>query len=206
TLDGIPTPDPPATLDPPLPAPGGRPTIHRLARRHDLEDEAPAQADERSRLGLAIAAVTAAIIVAAVVGAVLGSSGGTRVVTAKTTPTLSPATQAKQVIDVVKGVGVGRRPALRRLNVAGTASAQAAAAAAVEHAYANGVKKLAALPAVTRSAAPTQAIDRILKALARAYGSLEADARSLYRLHYASELRVIERDEQALRTKTRALR
>ncbi|MDQ6804952.1 MAG: protein kinase, partial [Actinomycetota bacterium] len=205
TLDGVPTPDPPATVDHPIPAPEGRPTIHRLARRHDLEEEAPAAADEQSPLRLAIAAVAAAVIVAAVIGVLVGGAGGTRTIVPKTTPTLSPATQAAQVVGVLKGVAAGRRPALRRLNAARTASAQASAAAAVEHAYATGVKKLGSLPAVTRSATPTKSIDHTLKGLVHAYGSLSTDARGLRKLRYASELRVIERGERTLRAETKTL-
>jgi hypothetical protein len=197
TLDGLPSP--------PVAPPGGRPTIHRLARRHDLEDEAPVETAHPSRLGVAIAAVTAAIIVAAVIGVVAGASGGTRVITSTTARTLSPADQAKQVVGVLEGVAVGRRPALRRLNGAGSAAAQASAATAVAHAYATGVGRIAALPAVTRSAAPTKTIDRTLAGLARAYASLSADAGGLRKRRYASELSAIERAEHTLRTQTKAL-
>jgi hypothetical protein len=206
TLDGVPTPDPPGPgVLAPIPVPEGRPTIHRLARRHEVEERAPAVAEERSRLGLAIAAVAAAIVVAAIIGVVVGSSGGTRVVAVRTTPTLSPAAQAAQVVGVLEGVAAARRPALRRLNAAHSASAQASAGAAVEHAYSAGVKELAGLPTVTRTAAPTQSIDRILKGLVRAYSSLSADARGLRKLRYASELAAIERGEHTLRMQTKAL-
>ena len=75
----------------------------------------------------------------------------------------------------------------------------------VEKAYVTGVKDLAALPALTRSAAPTQAIDSTLERLARAYRSLSADARGLHKQYYASERTAIERDEKTLRTQTKAL-
>jgi hypothetical protein len=204
TLDGLPAVGPPADDEPLLPAPG-RPTIHRLARRHDEEEQAPAVVDDRSRLGMMIAAGVAAAIIAAVVGVVGGSAGGTRTVTQKTVPSLSPAVQAQQVVSVLDGVAAARRPALRRLDVASNASAQASAAARVERAYATGVKKIAALPAVTRSAVPTVKIDETMKGLARAYSALAADARGLHKLHYASELRAVERGEQTLRMQTKAL-
>jgi hypothetical protein len=123
----------------------------------------------------------------------------------RTTPTLSPAAQAAQVVGVLKGVAGARRPALRRLNAARSAAAQGSAAAAVERAYAAGVKQLTGLPALTRSAAPTQSIDRTLTRLARAYSSLSADARGLRKLRYASELAAIERGEHTLRVQTKAL-
>ena len=75
----------------------------------------------------------------------------------------------------------------------------------MEHVYTGGVKKLAALPAVTRSAPLTQAIDRTLKDLAKAYGSLALDAHSLRKQRYASELTVIERAEHTLRQETAEL-
>jgi serine/threonine protein kinase len=205
TLDGVPSLDPPATFDPPLPAPGGRPTIHRLARRHDLEEEGPEQTPERSRLGLAIAALVTAIIVAAALGVVLGSAGASHPKAARTTTNNAPATEAAQVVAVLQGVAAARATGIRRLNAAHSAAAQAAAAAAVERAYATGVDKLAALPLVTRNAALTRSIDGTLARLDHAYRSLAADARSLRKQRYASELALIGREEKTLRAETTAL-
>jgi hypothetical protein len=187
-----------------IPAPGGRPTIHRLARRHDLEEGGPEEAAQRSRLVPAIAAVVAAVVVAAVVGVLVGS-GGSPAPVRKTTPTLSPAVQAAQVVGVLDGVASVRDRGIKRLDAARTAAAQASAATAVESAYTTGLKKLAALPAVTRSATQTQSIDRVLSSLAKAYRSLSADANSLRKQHYASERTAIERDEKTLRAETKAL-
>ena len=205
TLDGVPTPDPPPTAVPAIPVPGGRPTIHRLARRHHVEEVAPAESAERSRLGPALAAVVLATVIAAGLGVLAGSGGGSRAPAPRTTPALSPATQAAEVVGVLEGVASARRQGITRLDAARTAGAQAAAATAVQHAYATGVRKLAALPAATRNAAPTRSIDRTLAGLAHAYGALSADARSLRKQRYASELSLIERDERTLRTETNAL-
>jgi hypothetical protein len=205
TLDGVPAVDPPAPAGPATRAPGGRATVHRLARRHEIEDETPPEATERSRLGPAIAAVALATILAAVIGVVVGSAGGTRTPAPKTASTLSPAKQAAQVVGVLSGVASSRRAGLARLDAARTAAAQASAATAVAKAYAGGARRLETLPAVTRSAAPTQAIDGTLKRLAHDYTSLSADASALRKLRYAHELGVIVRDEQTLRTHTHAL-
>jgi hypothetical protein len=222
TLDGIPAPDPPTAPDlppapdppsapdlppapgQPIPAPGGHPTIHRLARRHDLEEEGPAETAKRSRLVPALAAVLAAVVVAAAVGVLLGSAS-TPAPVRKTTPTLSPAIQAAQVVKVLDGVASARHQGITRLRTARTATAQASAAAAVERAYATGVKRLAALPAVTKSAALTEKIGHTLNGLVRAYRSLSDDARSLRKVRYASERKLIERGEKALAAETKAL-
>jgi hypothetical protein len=153
---------------------------------------------------VAIAAVLTAAVVAAAVGVLLGSASSPAPVR-KTTPTISPATQATQVVQVLDGVASARHKGITRLDAARTAASQASAASAVEHAYATGVKNLAALPAVTKAAAATQKIGITLKGLVRAYGSLSDDARGLHKLHYASERKLIERGEKALAGETQAL-
>jgi Protein kinase domain len=205
TLDGVPTPDPIPAVAPPIPAPEGRPTLHRLARRHDLEEEAPAESSKRSRLGLAIAAVVAAVVVAAVVGALVGSSGGTRTVVRKPPATPSPATQAADVVAVLKGIAAARQQGIKRLDAAKHASAQASAATDVEHAYAAGAGKLAALPAATSDRASVRSIEATLTGLAKAYGSLSTDARGLRKVRYADERKKIATAERTLSSETKAL-
>jgi hypothetical protein len=200
TLEGA----PPAQGAEAIPAPGGRTTIHRRARRHDLEEEGPNEAPPPSRLGRAIAAVVLAAIIAAGVGVLVGSTGPTRA-PRRTTTTLSAATQAAEVVGVLETVASARHHGITRLDSARTATAQAAAAKTVEDAYAAGLKKIAALPAVTTKAPATKTIDGTLGDLQRAYASLATDARSLRKDRYAHERTVIEREERTLRTETGAL-
>jgi hypothetical protein len=187
-----------------IPAPGGHATIHRLARRHDLEDEAPPEAEKRSLLRLAIAVAVVAVILGAGVGVLLGRKGSPPPVK-KTVSTLTPAQQATQVVGVLGEIAAARLKGVIGLDAARTAAAQASAASDIERAYATGVKSLAALPAVTRSAAATQAIAATVERLARAYASLASDARGLHPQHYASERAAIEREENTLRIETKAL-
>jgi hypothetical protein len=202
TLDGIPTPDPAA----PIPAPGGRPTIHRLARRHDLEQEAPAGPSKPPiHRGVAIAAVLSAMAVAIVLGVLVGSGGASRPPPRRTTPTLSLAAQAAQVVAVLTPVAAAQRTDISRLDAARTASAEATVAAGMQHAYMTGVRHFAALPAVTRSATQAQSIDATLKRLALLYGSLSAAARARGKVRYATARARIAAAEATLRAETKAL-
>jgi hypothetical protein len=227
TVDGVATPDPgapvagdagglvagepwrriPGRCLPMIPEPGGRPTMHRLARRHDLEAAAPAEPVKPGvPRGVAVAAVLAAIAVAIVLGLVVGSSGGTRAPAPKTTPTLSPATQAAQVVGVLNGVASESKKELARLKGVGAHPlAYASAATRLQRAYTGGVRKLAKLPAATRNAPQAKAIDATLKRLAGLYGSLAKAARARSVKRDARVGTQITAAERTLRTETDAL-
>jgi hypothetical protein len=211
TLDGVPAGSAPAVPAPALhapavPAPAGRATVHRLARRHGVEPEAPAAPAARSRLGLAIAVLVAVAAVAAVLGVVVGSAGGSHPrPAARTTTTPSPAKQAAAVVAVLQGVESARATGIRRLDSARTAARQASAAILVRHAYASGARQLGALPAATSYAGRVKPIEATLSGLAAAYGSLATDARRLLEGRYASELMRIAAGERTLRVEASGL-
>jgi hypothetical protein len=198
---------PPVAAEPTLDGlPAGRATIHRLARRHGVEEAAPAAPAERSRLWPAVAVVGVAVTIAAVVGVLVGSAGGSHPrPAARTTTTPSPAKQAAAVVAVLQRVESARRTGIRRLDSARSAAHQASAASAVQQAYASGARQLAALPAASSYASRVKPIEATLSGLATAYGSLATDARRLMKLRYASELTRIGDGERTLRAETSGL-
>lgn len=203
---------PPRPLDPTeegliTPDPAARATLHRLARRHDYEEiEAPREDKPRIGRPVAIGAILAAMAVAIVLGVLVGSQGTSRAPVRKTTPTISAATQASELVSILKRVASARHSGIKRLDAAPTAAAEASAAAAVGRAYATGVKQVAALPAVTKNSSRARAIDATLKQLDALYGSLSAEARARSTSRYASMSTQITAAERRLRTETNALR
>src|SRR6202020_77374 len=99
----------------------------------------------------------------------------------------APATQAADVVAILKSVATARQGAIKRLDAAKHASVQASAATDVQHAYAAGVSKRAALPAATSDRAPVRSIEATLSGLAKDYSSLATDARGLRKVRYSDE-------------------
>jgi len=207
TLDDVPTPDPTSPITPAIPAPGAHPTIHRLARHHDLDEAAPAGPSKPAiSRGVAIAAILGAVVIAVVLGVLVGSGGGSPAPRRKTTPTISAATDAAELAAVLKGVVVARDAEIpRRLLAARTATAQASDAAAVQRAYRDGVRKLALLPAAVTDTPQAHSIHTTLTRLTVLYGDLSAAYRARSKARSARMSAQIAAAERTLRSETEAL-
>jgi hypothetical protein len=175
----------------------GDATIHRRARRHDLEEDAPAEPSNRPRLGLlAVGGLLAAIAVAVVIVVLVGGGGEShatrRGATAKATPKATPirlVTVAKPevvataVSPLVDGVQSKLDSAVARMS-SGSA-AKKPITPADQRVYSTALRKLAMQPAAITDAPIGQELDVTLQHLERDFGSSLAAERADNQHRYA---------------------
>jgi serine/threonine protein kinase len=197
----------PASAPRPAPAPVREPTgpqtVHRLARRHEGEQAAPAAASAgpgRRTLTLTLAAVAAAVGLA--VGILTGTSGARARHTPPRVEHITTASPTLAIQAALRSLTAARTSALTRLAGAGTAAAQARAAGQVQSAYQAAARRLAAIPG---GGAEVAALGQPIAALAGEYGVLASAARAHDAVRYASARAQIAATERTLRARAGAV-
>jgi hypothetical protein len=143
--------------------------------------------------------------VAVALGALVGSGGASRRPARNATSSVSAATRAAEVVRVLRGVSSAFNRDSRRLDDARRPTAEASAAAAIEHDYANAGRVIAGLPADVRNAARTRSIDATAKKLASLYRMLAVAAGAGSRASYADDVARITAAQATFRHQVRAL-